>query len=79
MTGTLCAAFVAWAALFAVSGAQAKAPPNGVDICGADGACIHLTMEQARAELGTVELGKRAVGLARRRRTLPPRPLALAR
>ena len=47
MTRTLCAAFVASAALFAVPGAQAKAPPDGVDICGADGACVHLTWQQA--------------------------------
>jgi hypothetical protein len=47
MTRTLCAAFVASAALFAVPGAQAKAPPDGLDVCGADDACIHLTMEQA--------------------------------
>jgi hypothetical protein len=47
MNRTLCAAFLVVAALFAAGGAQAKAPPDGVDICGADGACVHLTMEQA--------------------------------
>jgi len=34
-------------ALFAVAGAQAKAPPDGVDICGTVGACVHLTWQQA--------------------------------
>jgi hypothetical protein len=47
MSRTICAVFVALGALFVVSGAQAKAPPDGVDICGADGSCVHLTMEQA--------------------------------
>jgi hypothetical protein len=47
MSRTLCAAVAFVAALFAAGGAQAKAPPDGVDVCGADGACVHLTMEQA--------------------------------
>jgi hypothetical protein len=40
-------ALAAAGALFAVSGAEAKAPPDGVEICGADGACVHLSMQQA--------------------------------
>jgi hypothetical protein len=47
MSRAFCAVFVLLGALFVVAGAQAKAPPDGVDICGADGACVHLTMEQA--------------------------------
>jgi hypothetical protein len=29
------------------AGAQAKAPPGGVDVCGANGACVQLTTEDA--------------------------------
>ena len=47
MTRTLCAALAASAALFVAVGAQAKAPPDGVDVCGASGSCVHLTMQDA--------------------------------
>jgi hypothetical protein len=47
MSRTLRAVFASVVALFVVGGAQAKAPPDGVDICGADGGCVHLTMEEA--------------------------------
>src|SRR5438874_5060590 len=33
--------------LLLAAGAQAKAPPDGVDLCGASGACVHVTMQQA--------------------------------
>ncbi len=39
--------FVAAATLFFAAGAQAKAPPDGVDICGASGTCVHLTAADA--------------------------------
>ena len=38
------------AGLLGTTGAQAKAPPDGVDICGANGACVHLTMQAAENE-----------------------------
>lgn len=47
MTRTLFAALAASAALFVAAGAQAKAPPDGVDVCGASGTCVHLTMQDA--------------------------------
>ena len=47
MNRTLLAALAAFAALFSAAGAQAKAPPGGVDVCGASGACVHLTMQDA--------------------------------
>jgi hypothetical protein len=49
MTRTLCVVSVVLAALFVVAGAPAKAPPGGVDICGADTACVHLTWQQAES------------------------------
>jgi hypothetical protein len=49
MIRTLYAAVAVTAALFAAGGAQAKAPPDGVDVCGADNACVHLTMQQAES------------------------------
>src|SRR5437588_10939846 len=49
MNRTLCGALAAAAALLVASGAQAKAPPDGVDVCGASGACVHVTMDQAEA------------------------------
>jgi hypothetical protein len=38
------------AGLLTTGGAQAKAPPDGVDICGATGTCVHVTMEAAENE-----------------------------
>ena len=34
-------------ALFGTAGAQAKGPPDGVDICGASGTCVHLSTQDA--------------------------------
>jgi len=50
MNRTLCAVFVALGAFVAVTGAQAKAPFSGIDICGADNACVHLDWQQAENE-----------------------------
>ena len=41
------AALAAAGVLALVPAAQAKAPPNGVDVCGAANLCTHLTAEQA--------------------------------
>jgi hypothetical protein len=41
------AALAAAGVLVLVPAAQAKAPPTGIDVCGAENACTHLTMEQA--------------------------------
>jgi hypothetical protein len=37
-------------ALLGTAGAQAKAPPDGVQICGADGACVHLSAQDVEQE-----------------------------
>jgi len=47
VTRTLFAGLAASAALFVAAGAQAKAPTDGVDVCGASGSCVHLTMQDA--------------------------------
>src|SRR5438128_1771795 len=43
-------ALAAAAALFGTAGAQAKAPPDGIDICGATEACLHLAVSDAESE-----------------------------
>jgi hypothetical protein len=48
MTRFLLALLLAALALAAVSGAQAKAPPSGIDVCGASG-CLHLAFQQSEA------------------------------
>ena len=40
-------AFAVAGALFGTAGAQAKGPPDGVDICGASGTCVHLSTQDA--------------------------------
>jgi hypothetical protein len=40
-------ALIAAAALALVASAQAKAPPGGVDLCGADGSCLRLATQDA--------------------------------
>jgi hypothetical protein len=37
-------------ALFGAAGAQAKAPPDGIDICGVRGVCVHLAVSDAEGE-----------------------------
>jgi hypothetical protein len=49
MKGPVVAISVALA-LLGAAGAQAKAPPDGVQICGADGACINVSPQQAEQE-----------------------------
>jgi hypothetical protein len=44
---TACIGAVIATSLLLASGAQAKAPPDGVDLCGASGACVHLTTQDA--------------------------------
>jgi hypothetical protein len=47
MRKTAVSVFVAGTALLFAAGAQAKAPPDGVDLCGATGACVYVAMQDA--------------------------------
>ena len=47
MSARIATVFVAAAALTLATAAQAKAPPGGIDICGATGACVHLATGDA--------------------------------
>jgi hypothetical protein len=50
MTRFLPVALAAAGALLGTAGAQAKAPPDGVQICGADGACLQVDRSVAEDE-----------------------------
>ncbi len=50
MSAKLGTVALAAAALVLAAAAQAKAPPGGIDVCGADGGCVHVTMAQAETE-----------------------------
>jgi hypothetical protein len=47
MRRILFVALATTSALLGATGAQAKAPPDGVDVCGASETCVHLTVQQA--------------------------------
>lgn len=48
MKGFLLVALAAAGALFGTAGAQAKAPPDGVQICGSNGACVRIGAEDVQ-------------------------------
>jgi hypothetical protein len=66
MKRSLLVALASAGALLVVSGAEAKAPLDGVEICGAGGACVHLSMQQAEGHwslFGAVNEGTAAAAV----------------
>jgi hypothetical protein len=59
----LSVALVVLASLLGTAGAQAKAPPDGVDVCGATGACVHLSALQAESDWALWSTGSQVDGV----------------